>query len=340
VEKMPKTTKKIKEINGQQVEQRLESSKFIQDWQTWKSTSPETGYEFLMKHGIQSGDSERRNTTFQQSKGHLNYIRKLDDILDFDEFIGQVEIDFLIKYKEFIEEAEGTNYDPAKIVYHEKVYGADGKLLRRVPVWGHWATKKFIKRATENGKDYGPEVNEDWYTYDANKIANNPPHQAIYSATATEFAKPKGLLYILEDAIKELIKMENIFHIRKVRNAGRLMELPEIKTYLEGLMNGTYFENGRMKGPAIANALKGQKFEVQGEAQEKLIRDLADISEKEIAGDILYFIIDTTPVVIEQMYMASSKRKAGGYYIHGKRMDKRPRKEGVPVAKSWMDWLR
>jgi hypothetical protein len=333
-EKVPKTTKKIKEINGQQVEQRLESSKFIQDWETWKSTSPEYGYDFLMSHGLKS---DRTGTTFQVDKGHLKFIRKLDDILDFDEFIGQVEIDFLIKYKEFIEEAEGTTYDPSHIAYHEKVYGADGKLLRRVPVWGHWATEKFTKRTDSK---YGPAVNEDWYTYDANKIANNPPHQAIYSKSATEFAKPKGLLYILEDAIKELIKMENIFHIRKLRNAGRLMELPQIKTYLEGLMNGTYFENGRMKGPAIANALKGQKFEVEGETQEKLIRDLADISEKEIAGDILYFILDTTPVVIEQMYMASSKRKAGGYYIHGKKMDKRPRKEGVPVAKSWRDWLR
>ena len=322
---MPQTKKKIKTFRGQQVEQRLESSKFIQDWETWKSTSPETGYEFLMKHGIKTGGNERTQTTFEQTKGHMKYIRKLDDILDFDEFIGQTEIDFLKKYVEFIKEAEGTNYDPAKIAYHEKVYGADGKLLRRVPVWGHWATKKFTKRT--EGK-YGSAVNEDWYTYDVNTIANNPPHQAIYSESATEFAKPKGLLYILEDAIEELEKIENIIIIRNVRNASRLMGLPEIKTYLESLMNGTYFENGRMKGPAIANALKGQKFEVQGEAQEKIVRDLADIPEEEIAGDILYFVVETSPAIIEQMYMASSKRKAGGYFIHGKRMDKRPRKVG------------
>lgn len=328
-----KTTKKTKVINGQLVEQRIEDLKFLRDWQTWKGTAAQYGFDFLEAHGVNG----RAGSTFNISQGHQSQIIKLDDILEFDDIIGEKELTFLKKYAKFIEDSRATIYDPAKIKFHEKVYNKKGEVVRRVPVWGHWATKKF----TERNPKYGGAVDASWYTYDANGVAKNPPHLAIYSESSTKYSKPKGLLSILEDGILEIEKLQSTVRIRKVGRAGDLLKLPQVRAYLDSLMTGTYFKEGMIQGRAIANAIKGERFEIDNEQQEEIIRRYANLPESELVGDITHFFLETTPAVVEQMYMASKKRKAGGYYIHGKKMDKRPRKDGEIVAKAdWKTLLR
>jgi hypothetical protein len=323
--------KKTKEINGQTVEQRLEDSQFLKDWDMWKNNAVDYGFDFLRAHGV---DSSRPGTTFSVPRGHQPYMIRLNKIMDFTSVVGEKEIEFLEKYKAFIEEAEGTVYDPGRMKYTEKKYNAKGEIVERVAVYGHWATAYFTERT--EGK-YGDAVDPSWYSY-GEGIGKNPPHLAIYSATSTDYSKPKGLLYIIEDAIKELGKMEVVVHIRKVSPPGDLLKLPQVRQYLESLMTGSYFPEGKLKASAIKNALRSQKFKVS-EGQEQMVRQLAKVTEEEVAGDVTHFTLEMTPAVIERIYMASSKKKAGGYFIHGKTMDKRPRKDGEVVAKSWLEVL-
>ena len=67
---------------------------------------------------------------------------------------------------------------------------------------------------------------------------------------------------------------------------------------------------------------------------------MSGFSEEEVAGDVEEFTIKVSATVVERAYLASTKKKVGGFYLHGKVLDKRPRKEGVPVAKSWEDIVK
>ena len=328
---MVKTKKNIKEIAGNSVEQRIKDTTFYRDFQTWKEL-PHVG--FLYRHGVKASRTldRRGGNSIDVSQGHQKYLPKLTEILEMDEFVGDIEIAYLEKYLAFIDESKGTEYDPAKLPYHEKVYLKDGTWKRKRPVWGHFATPSFMKK----NPDYrGEAAKEGEYTYNENELAQNAPHRALFSEN-----NPKGLKYILEDAIKELGDAELDIIIRKVPNPSDLFKLPQLKEFFESKLNGTYFKQGKIQAATIRNDLKGQVFTVANEQEETLVRELAKVPRAEVAGDIKEFTVDVSPTVIERVYLASNKSKAGGFYIHGKTLDKRPRKEGVPVAKSWEDWLR
>ena len=329
---MPKTKKTVKEVSGNTVEQRLEDTKFYAEFQEWLKL-PDGAIDFLRKHGVGNPKFKRRGpNSVSPTEGHQKYFPKLVDIMEFGEdFVGDKEIEFLEAYKKFIEEAKGTRLDPAKMPYHDKVYGSDGKVKRKRPVWGHFATKSFMQKYP----DYPNPAKRSWYTYNSGELAQNPPHMALYSKS-----KPKGLLYILKDAIEELGDAEIDIVIRNVPNPAELFKISQVRQFFESKMNGSYFKEGMIRANAIRNDLKGQKFTVSNEEEETVVRRLAKVSRDEVAGDIVEFTIEVSPSVIERAYLGTNKSKVGGYYIHGKVVDKRPRKEGKPVAKSWLDILR
>ncbi len=329
---MPKTKKTVKEVSGNTVEQRLQDTKFYAEFQEWLKL-PDGAIDFLRKHGVGNPKFKRRGpNSVSPTEGHQKYFPKLVDIMEFGEdFIGDKEIEFLKAYKKFIEEAKGTRLDPAKMPYHDKVYGKDGKVKRKRPVWGHFATESYMKKYP----DYPNPAKRSWYTYNSGELAQNPPHMALYSKSS-----PKGLVFILEDAIKELDDAEIDIVIRNVPNPAELFKISQVRQFFESKMNGSYFKEGMIRANAIRNDLKGQKFTVSNEEEETVVRRLAKVSRDEVAGDIVEFTIVVSPSVIERAYLGTNKRKVGGYYIHGKVVDKRPRKEGQPVAKSWLEILQ
>lgn len=340
---MPKkVTKKTSSIKGQVVEQSLEDSQFLQDWNTWLSTAKASSslgtenslsiYEFFKGHVLSSA-GRRPGSSTQEGEGMNLVIRQLETILDFDSVMGKRQLNLLRKMHKFIDEAKGTKYDPGRIKFHEKVY-KNGKLTGKRPVYGHWLTVEFAKKNEKYAAPTGEAKR--WYTY-GSEPAQNPPHQALYG-NGGKYAKPKGLLFILEDAITEFEKMGNHLTLKNV-NGGDLHQLPQVKKYLEGLMNGTYFKEGKLQGASAARALATQEFQPTS-TQESALRKISGLSEEEMVGDITSFTVEITGAQIEKFYMASSKKKAGGFYIHGKTMDKRPRKEGKPIAKSWQDYIR
>ena len=267
------------------------------------------------------------------SRGHRDHLPKLIEIMDYDDFIGETELNYIRAYIKFIDAAKGKKADPARIPYHNNIYDKAGKLVGRKKVYGHWKTAEFVKYSKKYKGD--APVPDSWYSYDVNNLGTPPPHQAIYSEKS-----PKGLKYILEDALKELDDADLKFEITRLSNPKELYRLSQVKQFLESQLTPALVKEGVINAKAIAGKLAGQKFGVTGEAEEAIVRRLSGFSEEEVAGDVEEFTVKVSSAVVERAYLASTKKKVGGFYIHGKVVDKRPRKEGVPVAKSWEDWLK
>ena len=331
---MPKMKKKTKTKNGNTVVQELKSTQFFADFEKWKDDHDE-GISFILNHGIQSSKTAKRKVTMETiegaSRGHRDHLPKLMEVMDYDEFIGAKEIEYIKKYIKFIEAAKGTTADPAKVSFHDKIYNKDGKVVGKRKVWGHYARKTFV----ENSKGDHTEVPESYYTYNANELAQNPPHKAIYSEKS-----PRGLLPILQDALKELDDADLKFEITRVSNPKELYNLSEVRQFLESQLTPSFVKEGKINARAIATNLAGKKFGVSGEAEEAIVRRLSGFSEDEVAGDVEEFTVKISPTVVERAYLASKKKKVGGFYLHGKVLDKRPRRGGEPVAKSWLDILK
>ena len=330
---MPKMKKKTKTKNGNTAEQELKSTTFFKEFQEWKELE---GVGFLLRHGIKSTKHKRRTgmeTVEGSSRGHRDHLPKLIEIMDYDDFIGETELNYIRAYIKFIDAAKGKKADPARIPYHNNIYDKAGKLVGRKKVYGHWKTAEFVKYSKKYKGD--APVPDSWYSYNVNNLGTPPPHQVIYSEKS-----PKGLKYILEDALKELDDTDLKFEITRLSNPKELYRLSQVKQFLESQLTPALVKEGVINAKAIAGKLAGQKFGVTGEAEEAIVRRLSGFSEEEVAGDVEEFTVKVSSAVVERAYLASTKKKVGGFYLHGKVLDKRPRKEGVPVAKSWLDILK
>jgi len=311
--------KKIEVVDGQEVAQDIQNAKFVRVFNKWKNGD---GFEFLVRHGI---GSKRSNTTFKVAKGHANWLPRLVDIASIRGTVGAGDIEHLENYVKFLEGdgGKGTIYDPSMILFHEKVYDEDGKFREKRPVYGHWRTKYKTQRA--KGK-YGSEA-KGQYSYDKK---HNPKHNIANSIWGNG-----QLLDILKDGIEELKNLPTQIKVRRVSDVRKLLQFPQVKAHLESLLTSNYFTEGKMKPSSIINAIKGKVFELDT-TQEKLFREITGLSEDEVEGDI-EFILELSAPIVERIYMASSKKKAGGFFIHGKTMDKRPRKDGEIISKMWME---
>ena len=311
--------KKTEIVDGQEIEQNIQNTKFVKNFNQWRQGE---GFDWLIRQGL---GSKRSNTTFDTSKGHSTRLPRCVDIATIRVSIGKGDIEHLEKYRDFLEGegGKGTIFDPSMTVFHEKVYGADGKFKEKRPVYGHWKTAYKTKRA--KGK-YGKEA-VGQYSYEKKHNPKNTVANSIWGNG--------GLLDILKEGIEELKNLPTQIKVRRVSDVRRLLQFPEVKTYLEGLMTSNYFKEGKMKPTSIVNAIKGKVFELNP-AQESLFREITGLSEDEVEGDI-EFILELSAPIVERIYMASKKKKAGGYFIHGKTMDKRPRKDGEIISKMWME---
>lgn len=311
--------KKIEIVDGQEIEQDIQNSKFVREFNKWKKGE---GFDWLIRQGI---GSKRSNTTFNVAKGHASLLPRCVDIASIRVTVGAGDIEHLENYVKFLEGegGKGTIYDPSMTIFHEKVYDEDGKFREKRPVYGHWRTKYKTKRA--KGK-YGKEA-VGQYSYEKKHNPNNTVANSIWGNGQ--------LLDILKEGVEELKNLPTQIKVKQVSDVRRLLQFPEVKRYLEGLMTNEYFKEGKMKPSSIVNAIKGKVFELDN-AQEKLFREITGLSEDEVEGDI-EFILELSAPIVERIYMASGKKKAGGFFIHGKTMDKRPRKDGEIISKMWME---
>ena len=177
--KNAKDEEKTKTKNGNTASQELKSTTFFKEFQEWKELE---GVGFLLRHGIKSTKHKRRTgmeTIEGSSRGHRDHLPKLIEIMDYDDFIGETELNYIRAYIKFIDAAKGKKADPARIPYHNNIYDKAGKLVGRKKVYGHWKTAEFVKYSKKYKGD--APVPESWYSYDVNNLGNPPPHQVIYS---------------------------------------------------------------------------------------------------------------------------------------------------------------
>lgn len=336
-----KTKKNEKNIGGNIVTQELKDTQFIKNWETWVKNCKGVSdigmkqggdlYDFLQAHVT----DKRPKSATKIGEGTTMILDAMGKTILAQNVIGQKEIDLIKRFHTFLEDQEGGLYDPANIKFTEKTRKR-GRITSIDEVFGHWNTKWYAK------KKGGSPVPESWYSY-SEGAARNPPHLALYSTESGTYSKPKGLMYILEDALEELEEgMGNHVSIRVMRKAKRAMELNQVREFLNKLTVGNsakmYFKEGKIQTRKIRNHLAAQVFKASPN-QEALIRELSGVSEEQVAGDITTFDINVTETVIEEIFTASNRKKAGGFFIYGKKLDKRPRRGGEPVAKSWMDYL-
>jgi len=309
--------KKTETIDGQEITQDIQGTKFVREFNKWENSD---AFDFLIRHGLGS----KRTSSFDTSKGHAFWLPKVVDIATIRGTIGGGDLEHIEKYIAFLEGegGKGTIYDPSMIVFHEKQYDEAGNFLKKVPVYGHWKTKYKVSR----NKKYGAEA-KGQYSYEKKHNPNHNIARGIWGSGQ--------LLDILKEGLEELNNLPTAIRVRKISDVKQLLKLPQVKAYLDELMTSNYFNEGKIKPTSILNALKGQKFKIE-QGQEELFRNMTGLSEEEVEGK-LEFILDLTPAVIERVYMASNKKKAGGYFIHGKTMDKRPRRDGEIISKMWME---
>tara|TARA_R110000765_G_scaffold176354_1_gene281451 strand:+ start:420 stop:1439 length:1020 start_codon:yes stop_codon:yes gene_type:complete len=333
-----KTKKNEKNVAGNLVIQELHSTDFIKNWEAWVKTCTGVGdigmegggdlYQFLEAH-VTSNRPKSKTTIGEGATGILDTIA---NTLMARNVIGQKEIVLVTKFYDFLKDQEGGLYDPANIIFTEKTKQR-GRVTRTRKVYGHWRTEWFVK----NNKKIDGAVHSSWYNY-SEGAAKPPPHLALYSEGATKYSQPKGLMYILEDAIEELKELKSHVEIRVIRKAGMAMELNQVREFLEKLTVGNaskeYFKEGSIRTKKIRGLLATKVFTVSS-SQQATIRTLSGITEEEVAGQIATFEIDVTERVIEEMFASSKRKKAGGYHIYGKQFDKRP----ASMKKSWMDYL-
>ena len=152
-------------------------------------------YVFLKRHFVAPFVRRgSRNVPFTGEGANelLKLLKAVDDDLFYcgnTRIIKQLAT-VLKEYENTGDDAGGTGIaaDPAFILFTQSVKGSGGDKLR-------------IERFRDIGNPAAPD---DWFVHTGiGGKEGNPPHQAFLSENKTEFANPRGLLYIMEDATKE-----------------------------------------------------------------------------------------------------------------------------------------
>ena len=203
---MVKEKKNFNPYKGNSLNQILTNSKFVEEFNTWRTHCQGVSgdamkvknvpnlYVFLKRHFVSPlvrGGSGNSGFT---GEGANELLTVIENAVDNDLFtVGNAKIikqlaTVLKEWENTGDDAGGTGIaaDPAFILFTESVKGIRGK-LRDKKVQGHYMTEAYA------GAD---KVPDEWLA------GNNPPHQALYAEGKTDFANPRGLLYIMQDATK------------------------------------------------------------------------------------------------------------------------------------------
>lgn len=345
-----KTIKATDKINGIDVTQDFRDSGFPDAWELWRTTTSnmtELGLkgdlsllDFLILH-IEKEPVKRPKSSSVAGVGALEQVRILLEMMQGVKILRYVHEENLRKMVKQLEERENTSLDPANILFTEPVYTKKGKKreVDGTPVYGHWRTAHFVKHS----KKFNEAVPKTWYNYAENK-AKNPPHLALYSETDTKYSKPKGLLYIIKDALDGIGGTPvHLGHI-PIKSSVQLQAFPQVTKYMEGLLTSAYFPKGVINYGKIQDAVSSQKFKVENN-QEELIRrniNMGEKNEQAPAGKLASFGVNISNRAIEGFikgqFRGVKRPKIGQYYIKGKAKGGK-KTMFPPIKKSWMDIL-
>lgn len=331
---MVKEKKNFNPFKGNKINQKLKNAKFVEEFNEWRSNCQSVSgaamkvksvpnlYSFLKNHFkpqlVRAGS---RNASFA-GEGANELLTIIEKAVDDDLFtVGNAKIikqlaTVLKEYEDTGEDAggEGIAADPAFILFTESVKGRTGDKLRDKKVQGHYMTENYA------GAD---KVPDDWLvTGGKGGKEGNPPHQALFSETATEFAKPRGLLYIMQDATKEYdnrntegfadneLELDNT----KGMDASDIEQLGSIEQYFDKAIKNTSFwsAGGKLQVAKLRKDFQAQTFRLRDKDQ-TLIRDLARLGKvtdnNAIAGKVTEVKLTGTATPIITLIDRALKRK-------------------------------
>ena len=381
-----KTKKNQRKINGNTFTQQFENIQFVKDYKAWKDNCEgvsgeamgveniPTLWDFLDKHIIAPfvRDESVNSGKDDGSEGALTVLDGIESIME-GEVIEDGEIDDLQKLYDYLREIEDNKgpgdlqLDPKRIFFTDRVYDDDGKVVGTEDVFGHYKTKNYVKGRKLKNKDYaGEAVDEGWYSG-----TGNPPSFALFGGNAT-FAKPKGLVQILDDALKALkpskgkpAKTQIDVEIVNLsgRNAiNKLAGVASVERYFDKAINNQMFwaeKSGKLLVNKLLADVKTKQFEVSPK-EENAVKEAAGAGDKTPAGRIKTFKINSTgtPIIrfIQAALQRANKKKApDGYraWTSGKQFDYRKTAKEVfgedtgryapdakVISKSWAEILK
>lgn len=380
-----KTKKNQRKINGNTFTQEFDNIQFVKDYKTWKDNCEgisgeamgveniPTLFDFLDTHIFDNVRDESVNAGKDDgSEGAMTVLDGIEGIMD-GEVIEDGEIADIQKFYDYLREIENNKgpgdlkLDPKLIFFTDRVYDDNGKVVGTEDIYGHYKTPNYIKGKKRKNKDYaGEPVPSGWYSG-----TGNPPSFALFGGNTT-FAKPKGLVEILDDALKALkpakgkpakteISVE-IVNLEGKNAIDKLAGVASVERYFDKAINNPVFwaeKSGKLLVNKLLADVKTKEFEVSPK-EEQTVKDAAGAGDKTPAGRLKKFRINSkgTPIIrfVQAALQRANKKKApDGYraWTTGKQFDYRKTAKEVfgedtgryspdakVISKSWTEILK
>lgn len=336
--------------NGNNVNQDMGGSTFVDDYNTWKKNCQGVSGESMqvkhienlyvmlrnhMKNNIRTGS---RNEG-RDDEGAIQFITTIEGFIDSGMFTMQharlieAMASTLEKMKDTGKDAGGKTpaYDPAFILFTEKPRSRTGELLEERTVQGHYATEWYAER-----NEGVTAVPPSWLA------GENPPHQALFSETSNQFAKPKGLLYIMQDATGALKEAELEVEVETIPTGIDAVDIDEIKSvekfFNAAIKNQAFWsEGGKLLVNKLRAELQSTKFPVTKGEQSPVreITNLGKVDEKDaIAGTVTSFTLTSTATPIINLIDRALQRAGTNQAPNGFRAWQNATKRGFDYRKT------
>lgn len=292
---MTKTKKATINLNGSSIE--IDEYDFKKDYLVWKKQCESVSSEVMASTGSphMRGASKRAKypkNLYLQMKAHVvKYLRPTSKnpgntgtstVIDqIDESILKVEV-YTLKQLDFLEDLsveldeilDVDTINPRNTLFtsmkgakrKEKIKSKEGESSRakykmeggeEVPIYGHYRDPYFELK-------YGVPEKKGWWSYEKD-TANPPLAQAIYGSggKGESVGITKGLVQILEEALKEIPKKGSNINLSVQRKSGSLAAIPSVRKAVFSLLGrADLFSGGKPKLKQMSSILQGMDFVV------------------------------------------------------------------------------
>ena len=354
---MSKKKKNFQPHKGNKVNQ--SEFKFVDEFNTWRQTCQGISgaamqvknvpnlYMFLKTHMMNNIRAGSRNKG-RDGEGAIEFIEFIEAIVDNDLFDSEHEQ--IIKeqaktlesyYREGSDAGgKGPARDPAFILFTEVDKTKTGQKKRPRTVQGHYATEWYAKRNKGVTK-----VPDEWLAHviDIDGFeGGNPPHQALFSKVKTKFANPRGLLWIMKQAVEDLDDMEIEVDVVKIPtdvDGEDIDGIRSVEIFFNRIVRDNNYWNagGRLLTNKIRSELKATNFEIKPNAKEQaLARKIANLGEEgkkdSLAGTVSGITLTALPII--NLVDRALKRKNTNKAPNGFRAWQSDRRTGFDYRKT------
>ena len=336
--------------NGNTFEQSLDDSDFIADYKEWKDhclsidesalmvKGETTLYDFLFNH-VFNNIREGSVNSGRDGEGAREALEVVEGLLEDKDGITVAKAKIINSMADIVFELKDTTLDPKDILFTEYEEDEQGDKVRPVEVRGHYRTEKY---AEKHGGDATPS---EW------RAGKNPPHMALFSEGESEFAKPKGLYYILKEAKAGVgkkgekttityVEVNNLV-LSETKTVTELEKLAEVEKYADKIVNNTAFwKGGKLMIPKLRKNIQQQIFRInRGKKEQTAVRALtgagALTDNNSLAGTIERFKINrATSLPLIKLIENALKRKGTNKAPDGYRAWQSERKGGFDYRKT------